>query len=158
MAPVSLDGLLEKIPSKFDLVMVTAKRARQIKDGAPKLVTTVSVNPVTIAMEEIYAGKIILEGSVARVIDDSGRALTPAASRVDDLLSLPDHKDIDDLGEDRLNAMVNELFGSALGEDDLADIPEDVASNGGSDDSDDEVDGGDPLGGTGVTSADKLDG
>lgn len=77
MAYVPLDELLQKIPSKFNLVMVAAKRARQLKDGAPRLIPTHSVNPVTIALEEIGAGKIILEGMSARVIDDFGGALMP---------------------------------------------------------------------------------
>ncbi|MCA1594896.1 MAG: DNA-directed RNA polymerase subunit omega [Chloroflexi bacterium] len=148
MASVSLDGLLEKIPSRFNLVMVAAKRARQIKDGAPKLVTTQSVNPVTIAMEEIYDGKIVLEGSVARVLDELGRPLTGLnTKRADDLLILPE--DTSDIGDARLDAIVNELFGASLGGD--ADEETDESSTTADDLTDDSADdtgddAGDELG------------
>ncbi|NLV75734.1 MAG: DNA-directed RNA polymerase subunit omega [Tissierellia bacterium] len=44
--------------SRYTLVMLTAKRARQIVDGAEPLIETQSTKPVTIAIEEILEGKI----------------------------------------------------------------------------------------------------
>ena len=124
MAVVSLDGLLQKVPSKFNLVMVAAKRARQIKDGAPKLVTTESVNPVTIAMEEILAGRIVLDGTVAHVLDEEGRPMVGAAARrSEELLALnAGETDAEDapLDDSRLDAIVEELFGEGSGPDDPA--------------------------------------
>ena len=65
-----IDALLEKVDSKYALVTMAAKRARQInnyyrsrEEGAideipPPLVDTRSKNILTIALEEIAAGKI----------------------------------------------------------------------------------------------------
>jgi DNA-directed RNA polymerase subunit omega len=64
-----VEDLLSKVDSKFTLVTVTAKRARQINSyfnqlgeglGAlvPPQVSSVSLKPLSIAMEEIAAGKI----------------------------------------------------------------------------------------------------
>lgn len=51
--------LLEKTgDNKFKLVIVTAKRARQIAEGAEKLVDTKEQAPVTIAAEELSEGKV----------------------------------------------------------------------------------------------------
>ena len=51
--------LLEKTgDSKFKLVIVTARRARQIAEGAEKLVDTKEQAPVTIAAEELAEGKV----------------------------------------------------------------------------------------------------
>ncbi len=51
--------LLEKTgDNKFKLVIVTAKRARQIAEGAEKLVDTKEQAPVTIAAEELAEGKV----------------------------------------------------------------------------------------------------
>ncbi len=53
-----LEELLEQVESKYALVMVAAKRARQLKDGALPLVDIDSTNPVSIALEEISTGKV----------------------------------------------------------------------------------------------------
>jgi DNA-directed RNA polymerase subunit omega len=50
---------LDAMESKYALVIVAAKRSRQIKDGARRLVESQSKNPLTIALEEIAEGKII---------------------------------------------------------------------------------------------------
>jgi DNA-directed RNA polymerase subunit omega len=57
----SIDELSRKFGSRFDLVVAAAKRAGQIKDGAPPLVETTSRNPLTIALEELSAGKVLLK-------------------------------------------------------------------------------------------------
>ena len=93
MPNVSLDELLGRIPSKFNLVMVVAKRARQIKDGAPRMVATQSVNPVTAAMEEVIAGKLVLDGAVAHLVDDFGQPIRTAPDRLEELLGLAEDED-----------------------------------------------------------------
>ena len=50
---------LEDWGSKYALVALAAKRAKQLKAGAPILVDTQSRNPLTVALEEIAAGRII---------------------------------------------------------------------------------------------------
>lgn len=55
---LDLDALLEKMPSKYEIVVGVAKRARQLVDGAPKLVQTSSNKPVSIALEEALQGKL----------------------------------------------------------------------------------------------------
>ncbi len=58
MMQPSLDSLLSKVGSKYSLVVVAAKRARQLMEGAEKKVDSVSDKPVTIALEEIAADKV----------------------------------------------------------------------------------------------------
>lgn len=53
-----LEDVLEKGDSRYSLVMLTAKRAREIIDGAQILIHTDSKRPVSIAMEEIAQGKV----------------------------------------------------------------------------------------------------
>lgn len=64
-----VEGLLDKVDSKFTLVTLAAKRSRQINsyfnhlgDGlgaiVPPQVASVSRKPLSIALEEISAGKI----------------------------------------------------------------------------------------------------
>lgn len=47
--------------SRYALVMILSKRARQIVDGAESKVDTVSHNPVSIAMDEYLEDKIEYE-------------------------------------------------------------------------------------------------
>ncbi|MGH2453527.1 MAG: DNA-directed RNA polymerase subunit omega [bacterium] len=56
-----LEALLDRVDNKYALVIVAAKRARQLKDGALPMVDVETANPVTIALEEIAAGKIRFE-------------------------------------------------------------------------------------------------
>ncbi len=64
-----MENLLERVDSKFTLVTLSAMRAREINDYynqlgeglvkiVPPQVTSVSRKPLSIAMEEIEAGKI----------------------------------------------------------------------------------------------------
>jgi DNA-directed RNA polymerase subunit omega len=55
----SSDRLEEQVESRYTLVVLAAKRAKQLREGAPKLIETRSTNPLTIALEEIAAGKVI---------------------------------------------------------------------------------------------------
>lgn len=54
----AIGSLLKKVDSRYTLVIVTSKRARQLVDGAPKLVNCGSVKPVTVAIHEIDEDKI----------------------------------------------------------------------------------------------------
>ena len=58
MIKPSLEELLDQVDNKYALVIIAAKRARQIKEGMLPLVDIDSANPVTIALEEIATGKI----------------------------------------------------------------------------------------------------
>ena len=54
----SADTIEDRVKSRYSLVVLSAKRAKQIKEGAPVLIDTDSTNPLTIAMEEIAAGMV----------------------------------------------------------------------------------------------------
>ena len=56
-----VEELIDQLGSSYDLVVAAAKRARQLRDGARPLVDIDSNNPLTIALQEIAEGKIILK-------------------------------------------------------------------------------------------------
>jgi DNA-directed RNA polymerase subunit omega len=56
----SADIIDKRVGSRYSLVVLAAKRAKQIKEGAPTLIETASTNPLTIALEEIAAGKVTI--------------------------------------------------------------------------------------------------
>ena len=58
MIKPSVAELLEKVDNRYELVIATSKRARQIAQGAVPLVKTDDVAPDSIAADEIDAGKV----------------------------------------------------------------------------------------------------
>ena len=59
----TMTDLLKRSPSKYSLVIGTAKRARQIAQGSPKLTKVKAESNVTTAANEISEGKVeIAEG------------------------------------------------------------------------------------------------
>lgn len=54
----SITDLMEKVDSRYTLVIETAKRARQLVEGDEPLVECDSNNPVTIASHEVVNDKI----------------------------------------------------------------------------------------------------
>lgn len=63
----SLDVLVKKVDSKYTLVVLAAKRAREIMSGDSALVESKSNKPVTVALEEIAQGKIVYERTKAGI-------------------------------------------------------------------------------------------
>ena len=57
----AMTELLKRVPGKYSLVIGTAKRARQISQGSPKLTNVKVESDVTTAAIEIDEGKIVLE-------------------------------------------------------------------------------------------------
>ena len=57
----TLESLMTKVDSKYTLVTLAAKRARQLTDGDEPLVDVDTTKVVSISMEEIDQGKITYE-------------------------------------------------------------------------------------------------
>ncbi|WCN39032.1 DNA-directed RNA polymerase subunit omega [Aneurinibacillus uraniidurans] len=58
----SIDKLLENVDSKYTLVTIASKRARQMRESNEFLIEKpVSYKHVGTALEELYAGKIEFE-------------------------------------------------------------------------------------------------
>jgi DNA-directed RNA polymerase subunit omega len=126
---------------KFVLTNLAAKRARQIRDGAPPLVRIESSHPLSIALAEIAAGKIkpILGGGDASPIDFDEHASIETALEpglllpsLDDIgpVTLDDEEMELEMDEDRTEDHEDDLGGSIteLLDDDIS------AAAGGSDD------------------------
>jgi DNA-directed RNA polymerase subunit omega len=84
-----IETLMGKVDSKFTLVTLAAMRAREINDYynqlgeglgriVPPQVTSVSRKPLSIALEEVSAGKIVFER-----IDPEEEAAAEAAAAAD---------------------------------------------------------------------------
>jgi DNA-directed RNA polymerase subunit omega len=85
-----VEDLMDRVDSKFTLVTLAAMRAREINDYynqlgeglgriVPPQVTSVSRKPLSIALEEIDAGKILFE-RIIEVPEESESGEAPAVS------------------------------------------------------------------------------
>lgn len=94
MSP-KVEKLFDKVDSKFTLVTLASKRAREINDYynqlgdglgriVPPQVTSVSRKPLSIALEEIDAGKIIGEKIEAEVDVEAEAAAADEAAGAED--------------------------------------------------------------------------
>lgn len=112
---------LDTLDSKYALVIVAAKRARQVKDGARRFVDSKSTNPLTVALEEIAKSEItllqtgepeelptsvaavpVLGGLVATSIDDEDLSHAEIDDPLAALLAVSD--DMDDLDTEEVAA------------------------------------------------------
>jgi len=59
MAQVPIEGLLKRCGSIYKLVILAAKRAKEVADGSPPLVETHQKKVTSIALEEILQGKVL---------------------------------------------------------------------------------------------------
>ncbi len=67
MARVTVEDCLEKIPSRFALAIVAAKRTRQLINGAETRITRKNREAVT-ALREIASGAVYVEEDVAELM------------------------------------------------------------------------------------------
>jgi DNA-directed RNA polymerase subunit omega len=58
MARITVEDCLEKIPNMFQLVLVAAKRARQLANGAHPMVDWENDKPTVVALREIADGHV----------------------------------------------------------------------------------------------------
>ena len=95
-----VEDLMERVDSKFTLVTLAAMRAREINDYynqlgeglgriVPPQVTSVSRKPLSIALEEIDAGKILFE----RVVEPAEPGFEAEADAVAEAVDAPTGSD-----------------------------------------------------------------
>ena len=77
---------LDEQESKFALVILAAKRARQVKDGARRLTDSKSTNPLTVGLEEIAAGAIIARQVEDATVTAYRDALKPNEPTLEDII------------------------------------------------------------------------
>ena len=59
MAQVPIEELLKRCGSVYRLVILAAKRAKEIAEGSPALVETAQRKVTSVALEEILHGKVL---------------------------------------------------------------------------------------------------
>ncbi len=62
MARITVEDCLKRVPNRFQLVNMVAKRVRQIREGSEYLVSSPKNEDVVVSLREVAAGKITVKG------------------------------------------------------------------------------------------------
>jgi len=61
LARITIEDCLKRVPNRFVLVHMAAKRVRQIREGSEYLVSSPKNEDIVVSLREIAAGKIKLQ-------------------------------------------------------------------------------------------------
>jgi DNA-directed RNA polymerase subunit omega len=61
VARITIEDCLKKIPNRFVLVNMVAKRVRQIREGSDYLVSSPKNEDIVVSLREIAAGRIVIQ-------------------------------------------------------------------------------------------------
>jgi len=61
VARITVEDCLKKVPNRFILENMVAKRVRQIREGSEYLVSSPKNEDVVVSLREVAAGKVVLK-------------------------------------------------------------------------------------------------
>ncbi len=61
MARITIEDCMKRVPNRFLLVHMAAKRVRQIREGSEYLVSSPKNEDIVVSLREIAAGKVVIE-------------------------------------------------------------------------------------------------
>lgn len=64
MARITVEDCMKKVPNRFVLVNMVAKRVRQIREGSEYLVSSPKNEDIVVSLREISAGKVIIKPEI----------------------------------------------------------------------------------------------
>ncbi len=119
MARVTVEDCIEKIPNRFELVMVASQRARKIGTGAPLTVERDNDKNPVISLREVAAETVSLDGLKEDLVKSHQRTVVYEEEETIDLMD----------GEKEWNAMADRSLGEIdmYGEEDEKEAKEDAA-------------------------------
>ena len=75
MARITIEDCLKRVPNRFAIVNLAAKRVRQIREGSEYLVSSPKNEDIVVALREIAAGKVSFEKEAKAEIEPEAEAV-----------------------------------------------------------------------------------
>lgn len=152
MARVTVEDCIDKIPNRYELLMVAAQRAKDLSSGAPMTVAKDNDKNPVIALREIADGTVNIEELQRSLVMGLQKYVEVEEPEEEELEILAAEKELSEL-DDQFSGVTLDTadMGDAMqirdGDDDLADIEGDADSDLSLDDDglDDALDLGDDL-------------
>jgi len=116
MARVTVEDCVDKVPNRFELVMLAAHRAREIASGAPITIERDNDKNPVIALREIADETMTAEGLREAAIEGSQRQIEVDEPEDDVMTLLVGNDDAaaeDDMSEERLLRALMEAQGES---------------------------------------------
>lgn len=85
MARITVEDCLKKVPNRFTLVNMVAKRVRQIREGSEYLVSSPKNEDIVVSLREIAAGKVIIKPEAEPEIEPEIEPATEPETEKDEL-------------------------------------------------------------------------
>lgn len=74
MVKPTVEELLKNVDNRFELVVATAKRARQLSKGEKTLTDKEEASTVTLAADEIADGKVkVVDNSISENVEENSK-------------------------------------------------------------------------------------
>ena len=83
MVQVPMEELMTRCDSVYKLVILAAKRAKELAEGAPPLVEVDTKKVTTVALQEIRQGKVFVKGTAKPEKKSKSRAAKAKEKRGD---------------------------------------------------------------------------
>ncbi len=64
VARITIEDCLRRVPNRFAIVHMAAKRVRQIREGSDYLIVSSKNEDIVISLREIAAGKVSLDDDI----------------------------------------------------------------------------------------------
>ena len=156
MARVTVEDCIDKIPNRYDLVLIAAQRAKDISAGSPICVDRDNDKNSVVALREISENKVSIEDLQKSLVMGLQKYVEVEEPEEEEIEILSAEKELADIDEQFSSDMItDEDLGSSMqihesdDEDDVLDLDADTADF----DMDEEADFGD----TGFDDMDDLD-
>jgi len=93
MARITIEDCLQKVPSRFQLVHMAARRVRQIREGSEYLVNSPKNEDIVVALREIAAGKVLVKSPEAEIEAVAAEAAVEEVSTVEQSAEMVDSEE-----------------------------------------------------------------
>ncbi|WP_138379825.1 DNA-directed RNA polymerase subunit omega [Luteithermobacter gelatinilyticus] len=125
MARVTVEDCVDKVPNRFELVLVAAQRARQISSGAPLTVDRDNDKNPVVALREIAEETVKVEDLKEALIRSQQKHVEVDEPEEDDLSLLLAGQKLEETNQDltaeNLSMIAGEMMGEAGKEDEQKD-------------------------------------
>ena len=126
MARITVEDCLKKVPSRFLLVNMVARRVRQIREGSEYLVSSPKNEDIVVSLREIAAGKIKAHlkrrSGAAALMEASGMEFSPQETEaVDESLTAAEEPDTAEAGAEEPELSAPKKEGKESGGEDPGD-------------------------------------
>lgn len=154
MARVTVEDCIDKIPNRYELLMVAAQRAKDISSGSPLTVARDNDKNSVVALREIADGTVNIEELQKSLVMGLQKYVEVEEPEEEELEILAAEKELADLDEQFSGLLIDNELGDNMqvhGEDDDLDLDADVDGDAvlddelGGDDADFGVDMGDDF-------------